>query len=336
MSVCYKFKPRGCIDGWKTTPGPLFQKGFEMCQDPFVLKMGDVYKMWFSWTKPRLIAYCESSDGVNWEYPTVVLPALTGSSWEGHEVSRPCVVYRNGVYHMWYAGIMYPTEYSRPSSCIGYAQSRDGLSWERRANPVLRPEDAWECRGLTYPHVLWDEEEQQYKMWYSGGDLSEADAIGYAASSDGVHWRKHGQNPVLRSKDGRYFEVSKVEGAYVLRQDDWYYMFYMGVDGDEITSVGMARSRNGIDGWQRHPSNPVYSATDGTWDWIGARGPCVLNDNGKLRMWYSGKDRRSRAIGLLERETVSLDFDPDAPDERGFGECHGEPNHKINRHIARF
>ena len=336
MSLCYKFKPRGATAGWGTPHDPILPKGMRICQDCFVRKQDGVYQMWFSWTDARLIAYSESKNGLDWEYPTVVLPALTGSRWEGHEVSRPCVVVKDGQYHMWYTGKMYPTEFSAASSCIGYAVSNDGLNWERRAEPVLRPEEAWEGRGVTYSHVQWDEEEQIFKMWYSAGEIREADAIGYATSEDGIHWKRFGQNPILTHRDGRYFEVSKVEGAFVVRQNGWYYLFYMGVDGDSITGVGLARSRDGITNWERHPSNPVYAGTDGCWDWIGIRGISILEDEGKLKMWYTGVDRTTRTLGMIEHPGTNLDFDPSGKDERGFGECHGEPNYRVNTCIARF
>lgn len=337
MQVCYKFKPRGATAGWGGFREPVLPKGLRVCQDAFLLKEKGVYRMWFSWTDARLIAYSESPDGLQWEYPTVVLPACTGSPWEGHEVCRPCVVRQGERYHMWYTGKMYPTEFSAAASCIGYAVSEDGLTWQRREAPVLRPDAAWEGRGVTYAHVQWDEEAGLFKMWYSAGEIREADAIGYAVSRDGIHWRKFGQNPILTHRDGRYFEVAKVEGCCVLRQaDGYYYMFYMGVDGDGITGVGLARSRDGVTGWERHPSNPIYAGTDGGWDWLGVRGPCVLAEEGQLRMWYTGLDRGVRTLGVLTHPGEALAFDAQGPDERGQGECHGEPNYRVNSCIARF
>lgn len=336
MSVCYKFKPRGATAGWTKVHDPIMPKGFRVCQDAFVRKEGERYQMWFSWTDARLIAYCESKDGINWEYPTVVLPAVTGSVWEGHEVCRPSVVKKDGKYHMWYTGKMHATEFSQASSCIGYAVSDDGITWERRCEPVMRPQESWEGRGVTYSHVIWDEDEQLFKMWYSAGEIREADAIGYATSKDGIHWRKFGQNPILTHRDGRYFEVSKVEGSFIIRQDGWYYMFYMGVDGDSITCVGIARSKDGVTNWVRHPSNPVYAATDGGWDWLGVRAPSVMVDGDTVKMWYTGLDRGVRTLGMIEHPGASLAFDENDPDERGNGECHGEPNYRVNTCISRF
>jgi hypothetical protein len=46
----------------------------------------------------------------------------------------------------------------------------------------MRAEQAWEGRGLTYANVMWDEAEGLFKMWFAGGEIREADAIGYATS----------------------------------------------------------------------------------------------------------------------------------------------------------
>ena len=48
------------------------------------------------------------------------------------------------------------------------------------------------------PNVIWDESARLFRMWYSGGDQYEPDAIGYAFSTDGLHWTKHPGNPVFQ------------------------------------------------------------------------------------------------------------------------------------------
>ncbi len=43
------------------------------------------------------------------------------------------------------------------------------------------------------PRVIWDARLELFRMWYSGGEQYEPDAIGYATSADGMHWRRNGQ-----------------------------------------------------------------------------------------------------------------------------------------------
>jgi len=316
MKLYYKFKPRGAINGWMPGKAPVIPKGFRMCQDAFVIKEDHLYRMWFSWSDPRIIAYSESMDGVEWEYPTAVLPIVPGSEWEGNEVCRPCILYKDGRYHMWYTGKTYPSENSRATSCIGYATSDDGLNWQRHGNPVLIQEEPWEGNGVTYSHVLWDDEEERYKMWYSAEEIREAKAIGYATSKDGINWKKYECNPILSPCENHYFEAMAVSGSYVIRQDGFYYLFYTGFDKDGIPSLGLVRSKDGISAWASHPSNPICAGTDGSWDWLGIRSPSVMMDQGQVKIWYTGLDRGIRNIGLLIHDGISLAFDGKVGDER--------------------
>lgn len=66
-------------------------------------------------------------------------------------------------------------------------------SWQKFSStpilPVGVPSD-WDMSIVTKPTVVFNN--ITYKMWY-GGDSG----IGYATSTDGVHWTKYENNPVL-------------------------------------------------------------------------------------------------------------------------------------------
>ena len=67
--------------------------------------------------------------------------------------------------------------------------------------PLIEKDRAWEDEWLigSYINVLYDDDENIFKMWYGvGRKLSEArgdqaDGLAYAVSQDGIHWEK----PVL-------------------------------------------------------------------------------------------------------------------------------------------
>jgi len=337
----YKLKPRGMTGGWEPAHDrPVIGGPLGTCFDCHVMKEDGLYKIWFSWRPVRCIAYSESPDGIYWDNPRVVLTAVEGSAWEGHEVNRPTVVKRDGIYHMWYTGQMFATERSCARSCIGYAKSADGIHWTRREEPVLIPERLWENITVMCPHVLWEEELRCYRMWYSGGRMHEADAIGIAVSPDGIQWKKDADNPVFTPSLDKYWEMGKVEACYVLpKQDGWYNMFYLGMDGDLIANVGLARSRDGKRNWQRHPSNPVIAGNDGSWDWSGICKVSVVEEEDGYRLWYNGCNWRFEEIGIAEHKGFDLGFPPegeDGTDERGNNNGIGLINYYIRDHIARF
>ena len=319
MKASVKYVPMGAAGGWvkqgeKPVIGTEYGTTFDVC----VLRDEGKYKMWFSWRNVRLIAYTESLDGVDWELPQAVLTAVNGSDWEGMEVNRPTIVKKDGVYHMWYTGQMFALENQLSRSCIGYAWSKDGLTWTRRERPVLQPDAPWEKYCTMCPHVIWDEEEQLYKMWYSAGRMQEADAIGYAVSRDGIVWEKDARNPIFMPDTQAYWEMSKVEACYVLKETDgYYYMFYLGMNGDGHSSIGLARSRDGITAWERHPDNPILAGTDGLWDHGGTCKASVLRTDAGYAMWYNGANDYGEQIGHATHEGFALFPEAGAKPERG-------------------
>lgn len=293
-----KYIPMGPSGGWeKPLSEPVIGTEYGTTFDIAMMREDGKYKMWFSWRNVRLIAYTESEDGFHWELPLAVLTAVQGSDWEGMEVNRPTVVKRDGLYHMWYTGQMFAMENQMSRSCIGHAVSADGLHWERREQPVLVPEAPWEKYCVMCPHVLWNEENQLYQMWYSAGRMHEADAIGYAVSKDGIHWEKDTRNPIFVPDSNTYWEMTKTEACFVMKEHDWYYLFYMGMNGDGNSSIGLARSRDGVTGWERHPDNPIIAGTDGLWDYRGTCKAAVLPGKDGYQMWYNGANNYGEQIG---------------------------------------
>ena len=284
----------GTAGGWeKYEHNPVFGGDYGTCFDVSLLleetEEGPLFKMWFSWRPRRSIGYTHSRDGIHWEEPVVVLEPLPGSEWEADEINRPTVIFKDGKYLMWYSGQMRPYR-ENGRSVIGLAESEDGLHWIRRREPVMEPDQPWELQAIMCPHVLFDEEEKLYRMWYAAGCNHEPDAIGYASSRDGIHWEKSQKNPVFIPDPSHLWEQHKVVAPCVIKEDGWFYMFYVGHLHEERAQVGLARSRNGIDGWERHPENPLICPTEGTWDSVAVYKPFVLRVGNKWMMWYNGAE----------------------------------------------
>jgi len=184
--------------GWrKHEKNPVLGGTLGTCFDVSVLRDGGKYRMWFSWRPKQSVALVESEDGLTWGQPVVVLGPSKASGWED-DVNRPVVLKRGGKYRMWYTG------QAKGKSWIGFATSEDGKTWERAGDkPVLSAEQPWEKVAVMCPHVLYDEKEKLYRMWYSGGEQFEPNAIGYATSEDGLKWARHEKNPVFRTTAGR-------------------------------------------------------------------------------------------------------------------------------------
>jgi predicted GH43/DUF377 family glycosyl hydrolase len=289
--------------GWTKHPqNPILGGDLGTCFDVSVLKDNDQYRMWFSWRPKESIALVESTDGVAWSKPLIVLGPNRATTWE-NGVNRPVVLKHGDLYRMWYTG------QAKGKSWIGYATSPDGKKWKRMSDqPVLSPEKPWEKVAVMCPHVLYDHQEKLYRMWYSGGEQYEPNAIGYATSRDGLKWTKHDRNPVFRPEPKNAWEKDRVTACQVLRHGDGHLMFYIGFRDAHHAHIGIARSKDGITGWQRHPANPVIRPGQDRWDQDAVYKPYAIFDGRRWLLWYNGRKGGVEQIGLALHEGEDLGF----------------------------
>jgi predicted GH43/DUF377 family glycosyl hydrolase len=289
--------------GWSKSPkSPVLGGDLGTCFDISVLKEDDAYRMWFSWRPRKSIALVESQDGISWSRPSIVLGPNDKTDWEA-DINRPVVIKHGGLYQMWYTG------QAQGKSWIGYATSEDGKSWHRRSDkPVLSADKPWEKAAVMCPHVLFDDQAGLYRMWYSGGEQYEPDAIGYATSQDGLAWIKPGDNPVFQPDPSSPWEKDRVTACQVIRQGDGYLMFYIGFRDRDHAQIGLARSKDGVTGWERHPSNPIISPGSGQWDQDAVYKPYAIFDGRKWLLWYNGRRGGVEQIGLATHEGEDLGF----------------------------
>lgn len=260
-----------------------------------------VFEMFCSWRPQRSIALSTSSDGLTWQKPVICLPFNDSSGWE-RDVNRPVVIRKDGQYHMWYTGE------NDSVSAIGYAVSDDGRRFRRvSASPVLVADKPWEKKALMCPHVLWDESAKLFRMWYSGGEQYEPDAIGYATSKDGIHWEKYAGNPVFHNDTTHVWEQDKVTACQVIRRRDDYLMFYIGFKNIDYAQIGMARSKDGISNWDRYSSNPIIRPGP-AWDSSAVYKPYAIEDGDRWLLYYNGRRNDKEQIGIAIHPGKDLGF----------------------------
>ncbi len=295
--------PSEATAGWVKHPGnPVLGRDLGTCFDLSVLREGTNYRMWFSWRPKKSIALVEGKDGVHWSKPLIVLGPNDKTEWE-NDVNRPVVLKNGDRYQMWYTG------QARSRSWIGYATSQDGKTWQRASDePVLSAEKWWEKEAVMCPHVLYDEKDKRYRMWYSGGEQYEPNAIGYATSPDGLKWTKHDGNPIFKPDQQIAWEKDRVTGCQVLRHGGWHLMFYIGFRDRDRAQIGIARSRDGITGWQRHPANPIIRPGKDKWDHDAVYKPYAIFDGRQWLLWYNGRKGGVEQIGLALHEGEDLGF----------------------------
>jgi predicted GH43/DUF377 family glycosyl hydrolase len=147
-----------------------------------------------------------------------------------------------------------------------------------------------------------------YHLWYSGGEQYEPDAIGYATSPDGLQWKRHAGNPVFKGDPALPWEHYKVTACQVVRQQRGYLMFYIGFRDVDHAQIGIARSRDGITNWERHPANPIIRPTPNGWDHDACYKPFAIFDGQQWLLWYNGRHGSVEQIGLATHQGMDLGF----------------------------
>ena len=142
-----------------------------------------LWRMWYlSWVKwvvenerPKPyyhLKYAESEDGIHWERKGIV---CIDFKYEGEtRIARPCVIKEDGIYKMWYCYAIGSGGYR-----IGYAESEDGIRWERKDEEagIDVSESGWDSEMICYPFVF--EHKGRKYMLYNGNEYGKT-GFGYA------------------------------------------------------------------------------------------------------------------------------------------------------------
>lgn len=235
----------------KTWEGPLINflpqldlPWEEEVLQPTVIYKDGLFEMWYTArTKERgtfspgesRIAHAISRDGITWERemePVFEAQLL----WEDYSVAYPCVIYdeEEKKYRMWYSA----GEYELPQ-LMGYAESEDGLTWERKCTePILKknPAHKWEREAATMGSVI--RHGDYFYMVYCGFEHVTNSRLGFARSKDGIHWEPHPGNPVITGGKQGWWDGGYTGKASLLFDEGVWKMWYTGHFHD-MTNLGL-------------------------------------------------------------------------------------------------
>lgn len=186
--------------------------------------------------------------------------------WESKNVFNPAVTYHNGLFHMHYRA-----QGNAYQSCIGYAVSADGLTWNRLEQPVIVPHQGTDdYRGVEDPRVT-PMDGQFYMTYTAFGSNSYFPMI--ARSDNLITWEDVGPLERAENKDHVLFP-EKIDNCYVIlhrrRKNIW-----IGYSDDLLN-------------WKDHQIIMPPRA-DNDWDSvsIGANGVPIRTEHGWL-LFYHG------------------------------------------------
>lgn len=155
--------------------GPIMSRTFTepySCASPFVIFDEGIYKMWYvsmdRWENTNTglkhyydIRYAVSKNGIDWKRSNI--RCITYQNEREYAFGRPFVIKENNKYKMWYC---YRGDYYK----IGYAESLDGISWERKDNLIIIDTTlrGWDSEMQAYP-CIFDLNNNRYLV-YNGNN----------------------------------------------------------------------------------------------------------------------------------------------------------------------
>jgi hypothetical protein len=180
----------GCAiseDGGRTfvrvSPAPILGRDRHdpfFTTSPWVIVEDGLWRMWYasgaSWEASKYgpkhhynIRYAESDEGITWRRTGRVCIDFAGE--DEYAIARPCVVRVGEMYRMWYS-------YRGDAYRIGYAESADGLDWERKDAQagIDVSAEGWDSEMIEYPCVF--DQDGTWYMLYNGN--------GYGATGIGL------------------------------------------------------------------------------------------------------------------------------------------------------
>jgi predicted GH43/DUF377 family glycosyl hydrolase len=157
--------------------------------------------------------------------------------------------------------------------------------WERlnHGNPIMAPKgDGFESAGVFNPAVV--KKDGKFVMLYRAQDKSGTSRLGYAHSTDGIHFIRRSE-PVL-APETDYEKDGGVEDPRLVKIGSTYYLTYTGYNKKDA-QLCLATSKDLIH-WER--KGIIMPAYKGRWNMGWPKSGAILTTkiNGRYWMYYLG------------------------------------------------
>ena len=160
-------------------------------------------------------------------------------------------------------------------------------------DPILRPSgDGWESAGTFNPAVI--QHDGKYVMLYRAQDRNGTSRLGYASSTDGVHFERR-PDPVL-SPEAPYEKDGGVEDPRLVKIGSTYYLTYTAYNKKDA-QLALATSSDLIH-WNR--KGVILPAYEGNWNTGWTKSGAILDQkiNGKYWMYFLGTRDKKDLTGI--------------------------------------
>jgi len=221
----------------------------------------------------------------------------SGSGWESAGTFNPAVIRRGEKTIM-----LYRAQDNASTSRIGYAESGDGVSFVKRAEPALVPETDYEKDGgVEDPRLV--EIDSVYYLTYTGYNKKDAQLC-LAVSHDLLHWERKGI--LLPAYQGNWNAGWTKSGAILKEKvQQKYWMYWLGTAPDHTDQMGLSYSTDLVH-WTEATGMPVLPKRPGKFDSrVVEPGPPPMLTADGIVLIYNGADEQlvyRTGIAVFDRQ----------------------------------
>jgi predicted GH43/DUF377 family glycosyl hydrolase len=222
-----------------------------------------------------------------------------GDGWESAGTFNPAVIVHDGKVVM-----LYRAQDRNGTSRLGYAESNDGIHFERFPEPVFSPEADYEKDGgVEDPRLV--KFGDTYYLTYTGYNKKDAQLC-LATSKDLRHWERQGV--IMPAYKGGWNVGWTKSGAIVPEKiKGKYWMYFLGTGPEKTDQTGLAYSTD-LKHWTEATEAPVLPTRPGKFDSrVVEPGPSPIITSEGIALIYNAADDK-----LVYRTAVAV-FDSKDP-----------------------
>ncbi|MEO8350449.1 MAG: family 43 glycosylhydrolase [Chthoniobacteraceae bacterium] len=221
--------------------------------DPSVIRVGNDYYATATaseWAPQFPILH--SKDLVNWQIVGSVFPEPP--QWATANFWAPELQHWKGKYYVYYTG----RKKGGPLALAVATADKPEGPWTDHGPLVAQ--DAGSIDGMA----IDDEKGQRWLVWKEDGNSRKKPTPIWAQRLDTTGTKLTGEPRELLRND-QPWEGPLIEGPFVLRRGDWFYLFYAGnaCCGRGCNyGEGVARAKSLLGPWEKNPNNPILKTNE--------------------------------------------------------------------------
>ncbi len=261
--------------------------------DPSVIRVGqDYWATATAGTWAPIFTLYHSRDLVLWRAVGAVFQKRP--AWAERDFWAPEISHFNGRTFVYYTA-----RKRKGPLCVAVASAAQPEGPYIDHGPLVCQDD-----GSIDAVATTDERGVRYLIWKEDGNSRQQPTPLWAQqlSADGI--KLVGAKRELLRNDPKSWEGGVVEGAFVERHGNYFYLFYSGGSccGRRCDyALGVARARKLLGPWEKHPANPIVAANQ-SWQCPG-HGSIVTDPAGRDFLLYHAYGNFREAF-LIGRESV--------------------------------